>query len=100
MRIELFFIWTNLNPLYQRMLCAKFGWNWPGGSGVEDFKISSMYFRYFGIKSPLEKGLGPSFEQTLILITQEGIVPSLVEIGPVALEKKILKFRQCIFTIS
>ena len=59
-----------------------------------------MYFRYFGIKSPLEKGLGPSLEQTLILITQEGIVPSLVEIGPVALENKILKFRQCIFTIS
>ena len=21
------FIWTNLNPLYTRMLCAKFGWN-------------------------------------------------------------------------
>ena len=27
------FIWTNLNPLHPRMLCAKFGWNWPNGSG-------------------------------------------------------------------
>ena len=27
------FIWTNLNPLYPRMLCAKFGWNWTSGSG-------------------------------------------------------------------
>ena len=27
MRIYCFFIWTNLNPLHTRMLCAKFGWN-------------------------------------------------------------------------
>ena len=31
------FIWTNLDSLYPRMLCVKFGWNWPGGSG-EDVK--------------------------------------------------------------
>ena len=31
------FIWTNLNPLHTRMHCAKFGWNWPCGSGEEDF---------------------------------------------------------------
>ena len=30
------FIWTNLNLLHQRMLCAKFGWNWPSGTGEED----------------------------------------------------------------
>ena len=30
--IEWFSIWTNLNPLHPRMLCAKFGWNWPIGS--------------------------------------------------------------------
>ena len=28
-------IWRNLNPLYQRMLCVKFGWNRPSGSGEE-----------------------------------------------------------------
>ena len=33
------FIWINLNPLYQRMLCAKFGWNWPSGSGEEDENV-------------------------------------------------------------
>ena len=26
--------WTNFNLLYARMLCAKFRWNWPCGSGV------------------------------------------------------------------
>ena len=36
-RIEWFFIWTNLNPLHPRMLCAKFGWNWPSGSEEEWF---------------------------------------------------------------
>ena len=31
------FIWTNLNFLYPRMICAKLGWKWPGGSGEEKF---------------------------------------------------------------
>ena len=35
------FIWTNLNPLHPRMLCAKFGWNWPSGSG-EDENVKSL----------------------------------------------------------
>ena len=30
-------IWTNLNPLYPRLLFAKFGWNWPSGSIEEIF---------------------------------------------------------------
>ena len=50
------FIWTNLNPLHPRMLCAKFGWNWLSGSGEEDFLILSMFFPYFCNYLPLEKG--------------------------------------------
>ena len=75
------------------MLCAKFGWIWSTCSGEEDFKTSSMYFRYFEIISPWKiiwtnlkdfkissmyfryfviikpwKGWGPSFEQTWIPI--------------------------------
>ena len=50
--------------------------------------------------SPLWGGRGPSFEQTWIPFTQGYFVPSLVEIGSVILEKKILKFHQCIFTNS
>ena len=41
------FIWTKLNFLYPRMLCAMFGCNWPSG-----FKVSSMYLRYIVIISP------------------------------------------------
>ena len=31
------FIWKNLSPHHPRMLCVKFCWNWPSGSGGEDF---------------------------------------------------------------
>ena len=50
------FIWTNLNPLYPRMLCAKFGWNWPIGSGEEDFLNFVNLFSLFLNYLPLEKG--------------------------------------------
>ena len=91
MRIYWFFIWRNLNPLHPRMLCAKIDWNWLNGSGEETFLISSMYFCYFVI-SPLWKGQGLSFEQTWNPFTQGCIVPSLVEIGRVVLEKKFFYF--------
>ena len=63
---------------------ALFAWNWPSGFGEEDFKILSVHFRLFVIIYPWKKQ-GPS----CILITQECFVPSLSEIGPVALQKKI-----------
>ena len=37
------FILKNLNPLHPRMLCAKFGWNWPSGSGEEDENVKSLH---------------------------------------------------------
>ena len=40
------FIWINLNPLRPRMLCAMFGWNWPSGSGEEDFKFQISCLNY------------------------------------------------------
>ena len=49
------FIWTNLNPLHPRMLCAKFGWYWLSGSGEEFFLISSMYLHYFLIICPRKR---------------------------------------------
>ena len=37
------FIWTKLNPLHPRMLCAKFGWNWLSGSGEEGENVKSLW---------------------------------------------------------
>ena len=49
-------LWTKLNLIHPRKLCAKFGWNWPSGSGEEDFLNFLNAFHYFAIISPLEKG--------------------------------------------
>ena len=52
------FIWTNLSPHHPRMHWAKFGWNWPSGSGEEIFflinfdDVFSLFHKYL----PLEKG--------------------------------------------
>ena len=94
------FIWTNLNPLHPRMPSPKFGWNWLSGYGEEDIFVSwsSMYFRYL-VFTPLGKGRGPSFEQTWIPFTQGCLLPSLIEISPAILQKKIFKFCQFFFAI-
>ena len=42
MRIYWFFIWRNFNPYLPWMLFAKFGWNWPSGSGEEDENVKSL----------------------------------------------------------
>ena len=58
-----------------------------------------MYFCNFVIISSW-KGCGPSFKSNLFHFSQGCFVPSMVEIGPVVLDKKIFKFRQCIDAIS
>ena len=50
------FIWTNLNPIHPRILCAKFGWNWLSGSGEEDFFNFVDVFSLFRNYPSLEKG--------------------------------------------
>ena len=56
------FIWTNLNSLCPRMLCAKFSSNWQSGPAGENLNIVIV----FSLLSPLGKGRGPSFEQIWI----------------------------------
>ena len=51
------------------------------------FKIIQCFFA-ISLLSFLGKGQGPLFEETWIPFTKEYFMPSLVEIGPVILEKK------------
>ena len=88
MRTEWFFIWKTLNPLHQRMYCGRSGWNWSSGSWEEDFLICQCIYA-ISLLSHLGKGQCPSFELTWTHLTQGCLMPSLVEIGPVVLEKKI-----------
>ena len=50
------FIWTNWNSLHPRMICTKFDWNWPSGSGEDFLKFFSVFllFHYY---LPLEKSV-------------------------------------------
>ena len=55
----------------------------------QDFSILSMCFRYYLIIAPWQRR-GPSVDQTLTPFFQGCFVLSLVEMGTVGLEKKIL----------
>jgi hypothetical protein len=38
-------IWTNLDPLHPRIICTKFDWIWPAGSGEDFYKLSvNIYY--------------------------------------------------------
>ena len=49
------FIWTILNSLHPRMFCAKFGCNWPSGSGKRRFlnfvNVFSLFRFNFTLKN-------------------------------------------------
>ena len=62
------------------------------------FMFSSIYTIL--LLSPLGKRWGPSFEQSWIPFTWGCFVPSLIEIGPVVLDRKIFRIWRSIFTIS
>ena len=80
-------LFFHLNP-HPMMLCAKIGWNWLSGSGEEIFLISSMFFHHFVIISTWKRA-GPFIWTNLNPLHPRMLVPSLVEIGSVVLEKKI-----------
>ena len=90
------FICRNLNSIHPKILCAKFGWNWPNGSKEEDFKILSEYFGYF-IISPLRKGRGPSLKKTLNTLFPKILCAKFVEIWPGGLGEDFLKLCQLMY---
>ena len=74
---------TNLNPLHQRLVCAK---DW--------LNLTQWFCRRFSnevnvflLLSLLGKGHGPLFEHTWLTFTHKSYVLNLVEVGPVVLEK-------------
>ena len=85
---------------YPRMFCARFGWNCPSGSG-DDFVKLSVYFYNLAFTGISPKNRPWSFIwKKMNPIYSEWFVPSLVEISPVLLEKKIFESRQYISTRS
>ena len=64
-------VWLKLAQWFWRRRCFNF------------VNVFSLFRNYLSLK----KGRGPSFDKTLIRFTQGCFVPSLVEIGPVVLER-------------
>ena len=91
-------IWTNLNSLCPRIICTKFDWFWPAGSGEQTYKKKFQCVFTLLLSSPFGEGQSLSFEQTWISSFQGWFVPSLFKIGPVVLEKKIFEWPHPIFT--
>jgi hypothetical protein len=70
------------------MICTKFDWNWPAGSGEEDFyKVFSVFLLFRDYLS-LETGNPLHLYNLEFPPPKEYFVPGLVKIGPVVLEKK------------
>ena len=86
------------SPLHPRMLCAKFGWNWPGGSREDDFSNLLMYFRNFIIIFPLWT-IGPSFEQSRIPLHPKIICAKFHLNWPTGFGEENFKICQCFFPI-
>ena len=82
------------NPLYPRILCAKFYWNWPSDSWVEVLNVISLCGYYL----PLIECMALKLNKIWIPFTQEYFVSCLVEIGPAVL-KKIFKCCLYIFNL-
>ena len=79
------------------MICSKFDWNWPAGSGEEDFffnvKMSEYGFPYCGPSRPR----GPWFQETWMYIISESFHVNMTYSGSVVLKKKIFKWPHHIF---
>ena len=83
------FIWINLNRLHPRMFCANLVEIGPVHVVLEKMIfVFCQYIFTLSLLSPLGKGCGTSFVQIWIPFTKKCFVSSLVEIGPVVLEKK------------
>ena len=76
------FIRNKLSSYAPRMHCTMFCWIWPSGSGENKNLNFVNVFSLFANFLPLEKG-GSSW----IHSTKGCFVPSLIEVGPVIVEK-------------
>ena len=93
-------IWLKLNSLHPKMGFV------PSLVEIKPLVFVKKILKYpqcifvISLLSFLGNRRGFSLEQSWIPLTQGCFVPSLVEINPLVIVKKILKYRQCIFVIS
>ena len=93
------FICTNVNSLYPRMHCAKFGWNWPSGSGERRIFIFVNVFLLFGYYLPLEKNGAFYLNKLDSSSPKNALCKVWLKLARLFGKGRFYKFRQCIFAI-
>ena len=63
---------TNLNSFHQKMLCAKFGWNWPSGSGEDFFNVVNAFLQ-LGYHLPLGMGVALHLNKVGLLVSKNAL---------------------------
>jgi hypothetical protein len=80
--------WIIFHSFHPRMICTKFDWNWPAGSGEDDCFRCKHVNMVFLIVAPPDPW-GPWFEETWNYIISESFHVNMSSSGSVVLEKKI-----------
>ena len=88
-----------MNHLYPWMICTKFAWNWPNGSGEKDFKFLTMYIPYFVIIFPWKR-VGPFIWTNLNSLHPRKLCVKVGWNWPHGSGENFLKFCQCMFATS
>ena len=119
------FILTKLNLLHQKMVFAKFGWNWLSGSGedcyicqfillfrnylpsvVQWFGRRCFFFKFinvfslFGNYLLLEKNRALYMNKLKSSLPKYALCQVFFEIGRMVLERRFFYFHECFFAIS
>ena len=83
------------------MLCAKFGWKCPNGSGEEDFKkFSIMYFNYFAIISTFRRAWPFIWKKLESSSPKNALCQVWLKMAQWFWRWRFFKSSQCIFAIS
>jgi hypothetical protein len=78
----------NFHSLHSKIICIKFDWIWPAGSGEEDLLKLRVYFYSFDFICPW-RGTNPFVWTNLNPLPPRMICSKSTKIWPVVLEKKI-----------
>ena len=69
---KVLYLKKNLNPLNPKMFCAKFGWNWPSGSGEEVVNVFSQCIYYLSLTKGMALHLNKLESSSMLYVRYGG----------------------------
>jgi hypothetical protein len=82
------------------LMCTKFDWIWPAGSGEEDFFIFFSAFLLFHYYLPLEKGYPLHLNKIESPLPKNDLCQVWLKLAQWFWRRRFFYFLQCIFTLS